>query len=361
MKVIYFGPITPAGQPSTGGFEAANRKNIDALRKRGVEVVELPFPIIDRRLGALGKAAYARLFLAPLTLLRHRNEPDTVFHMTPLLDHLSLPLAFVMRMAKACGLHTLLDVRAGTFLHFWATRGQRYRRRIRRMLDRADAITVEGSAYLSGIPQATGTATPMSYFPNLAPCVADPADPEREPRADNTVNIFYFGRLTAAKGYRIMTDTIKALGNGYRLFLAGPMAPDADPALMDHERITYLGLLTQDELSRQMQKMHIFLFPTSHIGEGQSNSLIEAMANGLIPVAYDQGFCSEVIGDTGKVIPRGAPAEAFTEAIREIARSDMHEASLRCRRRIQSNHNIDIEIPRLISVYKSILSARTDQ
>lgn len=31
MKILYSGPITPAGQPSTGGFEAANRKNIDAL------------------------------------------------------------------------------------------------------------------------------------------------------------------------------------------------------------------------------------------------------------------------------------------------------------------------------------------
>lgn len=45
MTILYSGPITPAGQPSTGGFEAANRKNIDALRRRGVEVVELPYPL----------------------------------------------------------------------------------------------------------------------------------------------------------------------------------------------------------------------------------------------------------------------------------------------------------------------------
>ena len=31
MKILYFGPISKKGQASIGGYEAANRKNIDSL------------------------------------------------------------------------------------------------------------------------------------------------------------------------------------------------------------------------------------------------------------------------------------------------------------------------------------------
>ena len=33
MKILYFGPIAESGKPALGGFEAANRKNIDKLRQ----------------------------------------------------------------------------------------------------------------------------------------------------------------------------------------------------------------------------------------------------------------------------------------------------------------------------------------
>ena len=34
MRIIYIGPIAQPGKPAIGGYEAANRKNIDALKNK---------------------------------------------------------------------------------------------------------------------------------------------------------------------------------------------------------------------------------------------------------------------------------------------------------------------------------------
>lgn len=44
MKILYFGPIAESGKPALGGFEAANRKNIDKLRQLRIDVEEFPIP-----------------------------------------------------------------------------------------------------------------------------------------------------------------------------------------------------------------------------------------------------------------------------------------------------------------------------
>ena len=82
MKVLYFGPITAKGAPSIGGYEAANRKNIDALEKRGIEVVEFPNPKINKRFGNLGKLAYFKLFLTPFALFKYMGKKDVIVHAT---------------------------------------------------------------------------------------------------------------------------------------------------------------------------------------------------------------------------------------------------------------------------------------
>lgn len=43
------------GQLSIGGYEAANRKNIDKLRSLGIQVKEYPNPVINKNLVVLEK------------------------------------------------------------------------------------------------------------------------------------------------------------------------------------------------------------------------------------------------------------------------------------------------------------------
>lgn len=352
MKILYFGPITPEGKPSIGGYEAANRKNIDALRKRGVEVVEFPNPRINHRFGQLGKFAYAKLYWLALKLWKYRKEKDVILHTTPLYARLLYPTLFTVRIAKALGIPVLVDIRAGALISCWRSKTFIFRGHLKELLRKADRITVEGSAYNQQIKEVIGIDNTATYFPNIADCSHLPAIDK--PKGE--FNIFYFGRITKAKGIDIMLDSIKVLGKGYKLYIAGPFGSDYSLEKISKPNVEYLGFLTPTQLQETMNRMHFFIFPTTHSGEGQSNSLIEAMSNGLIPVVSDQGFNAEVVAGNGRVLPKGSTAVDYAQAIRTLSTGDINQKALACQRHIKKCHNMDIEIPKLIEIYHSIVT-----
>ena len=69
MICLYYGPITSKGQLSIGGYEAANRKNIDKLRSLGIQVKEYPNPVINKKLGCFGKIVYIKFWNTFLSAL----------------------------------------------------------------------------------------------------------------------------------------------------------------------------------------------------------------------------------------------------------------------------------------------------
>lgn len=352
MKILYFGPITPEGKPSIGGYEAANRKNIDALRKRGIEVIEFANPRINHRYGQIGKFAYAKLYWLALKLWKYRKEKYLLVHITPLYARLLYPSLFTVRMAKALGIPVLVDIRAGALITCWRNKTFIFRRHLRELLNKADRITVEGSAYISQIHDIIGINKTATYFPNIADCSHLPKI--AKPRG--TFNIFYFGRITKAKGISIMLDTIKLLDKRFKLYLAGPFDQDFNIEMLNQKRVEYLGFMTPIQLQETMRRMHFFIFPTRHSGEGQSNSLIEAMSNGLIPIVSNQGFNAEVVAENGRVIPLNSKAADYATAIRQLSVGDINAKAQACQQHIKEYHNMDIEIPKLIDVYMKILN-----
>lgn len=352
MKILYFGPITAKGAPSIGGYEAANRKNIDALEKRGIEVVEFPNPKINRKFGKLGKLAYFKLFLTPLLLFGYIGQSDVIVHATPLYGNmLGYPTNLLFLIAKWLHIPVVSDIRAGSFIYYWEHKGRIIRWSLRHLLMDCNHITVEGSSYIPKFKKIINYKCPISYFPNLADC-KDMTFVEKDL---SKINLFYFGRITTNKGIDILVETIHQLDDRFSLFLAGNIANDVDKIkLKNDNRVNYLGVLNASQLNDIMKKMHIFIFPTSHIGEGQSNSLIEAMAAGLIPITSDQGFCSEVVSNCGEVLKVGSVASDYKEAILRIANSDINKLSKRCQEHIKEAHNVDVEINKLIKIYQSL-------
>lgn len=88
MICLYYGPITSKGQLSIGGYEAANRKNIDKLRSLGIQVKEYPNPVINKKLGCFGKIVYIKLLSSAMNLLKYKKRSDVVVHITPLYNYL---------------------------------------------------------------------------------------------------------------------------------------------------------------------------------------------------------------------------------------------------------------------------------
>lgn len=355
MKIIYWGPITPEGKPNTGGFESANRKNINALRRRGVDVDEYPYPVVPRKFGPAGKLVYARLLFTPFRWLRYRGRKDVVLHSAAPNGPFTMITLWGQRMARMLGIKTLTDMRAGTLPYLWATRGALFRRPLRSLLLHSDAVTAEGRGYIDFMRETVGLKKDAVYFPNTAEMsVEEAATKKKIPAADGKINVFYFGRITRNKGIDVILEARKFLPSDYKIYLAGPIAPDVDARALDSEGTEYLGLLTPQELKEEMKRMHFFIFPTRHIGEGQSNSLIEAMSNGLVPVTSRQGFCSDVVADCGVTFPAEATGRDYAGAIMKIAAEDYAERSERSRKHIAENHNIEKETDKLIKIYAGL-------
>lgn len=352
MKVLYFGPITAKGAPSIGGYEAANRKNIDALEKRGIEVVEFPNPKINKRFGNLGKLAYFKLFLTPFALFKYMGKKDVIVHATPLYGNiLAYPVNLLYLIAKCLHIPVISDIRAGSFIYYWEHKGWMTRWSLKHLLIDSNHITVEGSSYISKFNDIVNHKCPISYFPNLADC----KDLKFVEKDVSKINLFYFGRITLNKGIDIILETIHLLDSRFCLYMAGSIANDVDKSLLDNDdRVNYLGVLNASQLREVMKKMHIFIFPTHHIGEGQSNSLIEAMAEGLIPITSNQGFCAEVVADCGEVLKLDSTANDYKNAILKIASSDINKLSFKCQEHIIEAHNVDVEINNLIKIYQTL-------
>lgn len=346
LTCLYYGPIARKGQGARGGFEAANRKNISALETSGVRVIEMPDPI--KPSGPLGALVYLKMLFTPYRMVPFIGRRNVVAHFTPIYGSILYVSALAPIFARIIGMKTVVDIRAGSFMNIYKRSNAIYKWLVRRVLRSASVVTVEGHRYVDEL-QPLAKKTPV-YFPNLC---AKEVDVSTERLVHSPLRIFYFGRITANKGISVIVDAWRALGDGCELYMAGPVAPDVDIEKLKAEGVKYLGILKPDELNDKLSEMDFFLFPTTHSGEGQSNALIEAMAAGLVPIASDNGFNADVVGDTGVILPKDAGGEAYATAVRKLAH-EFSARSLAARRHIAVNHNLNKEIDKLINIYQSL-------
>ncbi len=351
MRIIYIGPIAQPGKPAIGGYEAANRKNIDALKNKGIEVVEIPNPLIKYQYGSIAKIAYVKLLLIPFKLLKYRLSKGTIIHTTPLYKNLLWPSVLTVWAAKRLRLPILVDIRAGSLIKLSKTKSSLWRRGVRYMLNAADAVTAEGKSYVEDIPSTFRINKKIHYLPNITFCPQG----EFKPRHESHINMIYFGRITRQKGTDLLLDMMHLLDDKYRLYLAGNILKDISHKEIDQDQVIYLGSLPQEELLKQLAHMHIFLFPTKWFGEGQSNSLIEAMQQGLIPIVSDHGFNKDVVDDCGIVLPMHSNATDYANAVVKVSQSDMAAMGKSAMEHIKAHHNINDWIEKLISIYKEII------
>ena len=354
MKVLLWGPISPKGQPSRGGFEATNRKIADKLEEVGICVQETPNPLKNHKLGVLGGIVYLKLFLSPLKLLKYYRKKNCVLHITPNAGPFIYPFSIIVCFAYLLKIPVLYHMMAGTFFIFYARNSILYRFAANILIKKSSAIAVEGTVQIQKLRDIIGYKGKIHYLPTTTYC----RDLSKHHIGKDVYNLFYFGRLNKAKGVNMMFDIIELLDDRFHLYLDGFISDDIDKARLYSSKTTYLGIESKSQLKETMKNMTFFILPTTHEGEGQPNSLIEAMAEGLIPITSNQGFCTDVVGDCGKVLSTKSTAEEYRDAILDLCDKDLETLSKKCQERIVKNHNADVEILKLIDIYESILASR---
>ena len=101
-------------------------------------------------MGNLGKINICEVVFLPLSLWKYSHEKDVILHITPLYGNLLVPALFTVYIAKKLGIPVLVDIRAGSLMYYYQIKGRDISA-IKGMLNRADILTVEGSAYIQQI------------------------------------------------------------------------------------------------------------------------------------------------------------------------------------------------------------------
>lgn len=359
--ILFCGPIPLPGATPVGGYEACNRRTIDALRAGGTTVHELYYP--QPRGGALAKLrGYLGGFAALRRQIASMSTPAPqakVLHLTGLYKHFALGEILLLRQARKHGVKTIYDIRAGSMHKHYARLGPLYRWLFRRLLRSADQIMVEGMDYAPFVAQTTGGAA--FYLPNhidtsrLPPRAAGSAAPLR---------LVYVGRVNLEKGVATALQTaqlLQAQGVDCEIAIIGP----GEAQLIADLRSEYacvgaqwLGSLPSAQVLEALGRSHIFIFPTRHHGEGHSNALTEAMAMGCVPVATDNGFNRSVIGPAGVVVPYDAKADAYADAIAALWQAGRWpELSGAAMQRTRQLFSTEQAIARLADAYQDLLKA----
>ncbi|NBY18915.1 glycosyltransferase [bacterium] len=97
------------------------------------------------------------------------------------------------------------------------------------------------------------------------------------------LRLIYFGILSYRKGVQYLLEATKDFSpRQVELNLIGAVEPDFKDCLAKYSHFNYQGPMLQSELAKEIRKHHVFVFPTIEDGFGQT--LIQAMASGLVPI-----------------------------------------------------------------------------
>jgi glycosyltransferase involved in cell wall biosynthesis len=289
-EVIYggFGGHPTSARPDVGGFVTGTRMVIESPR---FDHTRFHFSTYTHP----GDGSLALRFLEDCRRLRATLQaaPQARIVMLQVGYYRSTYREFALAwLARRAGRRVLLDVRGGAVLDF-LDRGSNAIQRVlfRRLLESADRVLVQCSAQIPELQRRYPRAH-FGWFPNFVPAARCLPRASAPFAAGETLRCVYFGNYSRAKGVPEMVEAITRLrrehGLDVELHLAGEgrdpeirqrVAEAASAGVHDH------GMLDRDQLWPLLQRMHVFLFPTSHFGEGHSNSLNEALMSGLAVVA----------------------------------------------------------------------------
>jgi len=131
------------------------------------------------------------------------------------------------------------------------------------------------------------------------------------------LKVVYFGALSVRKGIHYLLDAAKKFKSDQIEFhCIGNIESDLKNKIREASSVRFYSAMPQKELARFLRKMDVFVFPTLEDGFGQT--LIQAMASGLVPIFTPTSGASELVGpEEGIAVPAGN-SEALAQAIHEL-------------------------------------------
>lgn len=350
--------------PKSGGQTSA-RRVMKGLEGEGFEVV----PIRRHRNEWEGRwkhKAEALLFalIDPCKIIGKMlfgSRKDSVFlHLTyagPLVPY-ELFLSVLMLLM---GYKRITYLKGGQVLDFYPRGSRLHKWMFKKNMDLQQLVMAEGEPTIDIIKKVSNVRT--VYFPNYVFDDQIPVVPISRPQAE--IGLLYFGRMAPDKNIHVILDAFELLcarhSNLHLTLIGGKGQSQAYADMIDRritespysDRITRRGITPFEEISKLMQTHHFFVFPSQEKAEGHSNSLNEAMSQGLIPVVSNWHFNQSVVGSADLVV-RGFEAAAYALCIEHLLQSDLQALSASMAERVRNHYAFSRVMPRIAGFLNAV-------
>jgi glycosyltransferase involved in cell wall biosynthesis len=169
----------------------------------------------------------------------------------------------------------------------------------------------------------------------------------------------YVGRLAPEKNLELAIAsyrTMQRVNNAVKFVIVGD-GPLRAALQKKHPDLIFCGVQKGEELAKRYASADIFLFPSET--ETFGNVTLEAMASGLVVVAYDYAAAHMHIthGETGVLVPYG-DSQAFVRAAGKLAYEPQSLAKMRRQAR---THAASLDWQRVVDRFAALLTGALDQ
>ncbi len=158
--------------------------------------------------------------------------------------------------------------------------------------------------------------------------------PRAEEKQALPLNVVYFGTISVRKGVHYLLEAMKKVSSRQvRLTLIGPVEENFKPILARYPDVKWLPPMPHSQLAPSVAQFDVYAFPS--LEDGFPNTLVQAMASGLIPITTNECGPAELItdGEDGCLIPSRS-SEAIAEKLMWLAAST--ERVIEMKRRVKS-------------------------
>lgn len=365
-KFFVFGNIGKMSELPKSGGQTSARRVISGLEKMGYEME----PIIRRRCVLEGKLIHfletqSFAIIDLLKILSHimfGNRKNSAFLTLTYGGNLAPYELIISLTVRIFGYKTVTYMKGGQFMDYYNRGSKFYRWLIKKNMDLQSQVWFEGIPSLEIVKQISNTH--LVYYPNYV--VEENIVDTIPEKPNDRLNLCYFGRVTPDKNVDVVLDAFHLLCEKYDdiyLTIIGgsgfskSYVEDIDGMIEKSpykSHITRKGLTPFSEIKEIMQTQHIFIFPSKERCEGHSNSLNEAMAQGLIPVVSDYHFNRTIVGNDRLIVDGYAPKK-YAEKIEYIRNNrDMRELAIHMRDRVRNKFSFDIVNNRIFEDLKKL-------
>jgi glycosyltransferase involved in cell wall biosynthesis len=209
-------------------------------------------------------------------------------------------------------------------------------------LELADAVVVNSdfvkrTFLLQGWPESQIEVIYLGVDRAFLDCIPKRTEPSEK---EGPLRLMFAGGIGKRKGVDTLIDALRMVPDGWTLNVAGAFVDESSTMrefILHDARVNYLGLLSREQLARQMTKCDVFVFPS--YCEGSARVVMEALAAGCFVITTPNSGSIVKTGVHGIVVPPGEAGElarAISKAMND--RTHVYEAGVRNARLIATQH-----------------------